>query len=472
MAVFTGIQMRILIFSTPKTGNTWLRRLLETIYEVLPVDLAHWPWPFDPVEADNTEAQFVAHHHYYPSPSLIDWIRRNEVRVLTTIRHPADVLISLYHHVQGFRPEPVDWAFVRSMIHADFERTGVIPVRVGAPFWYDLGCSIAWIDTGLTRVVRYEDLWRDTIGVLQAITDEIQPVDRDRLEMAVERCDVGLMRSLAGPFGGFFRSGSVGAWRDLLPGEIIDDLGSVAPYPIQLAALGYTLDPNDPLMCQPRRQPISKNPFRGLTSFDNGVSITPILVACYLRSPAHLRNSWSPVERSEAHGTFYAWLNEPAQLGTDGSSVPLVSNLAAFIYNERPDLRRAFPDLSGPDRVGFVDWFIEHGRSEYRLHDAFLEPVSAAFCRWANAACDEDPTPCQAGRLTNFALYLYRSRPDLQQAFPDVFKTHKLSFLGWIIENAGSAPDPRIDGVKRALRHSVHQLLDPADSAGTPDQGL
>ncbi len=36
--------LKILIASTPQTGNTWLELLLSAIYDLPSVDL---PWPFD-----------------------------------------------------------------------------------------------------------------------------------------------------------------------------------------------------------------------------------------------------------------------------------------------------------------------------------------------------------------------------------------------------------------------------------------
>ena len=35
------------------------------------------------------------------STELLDWLREERVTIITTVRHPADVLVSLYHYVRA-----------------------------------------------------------------------------------------------------------------------------------------------------------------------------------------------------------------------------------------------------------------------------------------------------------------------------------------------------------------------------------
>jgi glycosyltransferase involved in cell wall biosynthesis len=74
---------------------------------------------------------------------------------------------------------------------------------------------------------------------------------------------------------------------------------------------------------------------------------------------------------------FDAWLREPEPGAPAG-----ISRALARVYETRPDVRGAFPDLSGDDRAGFLRWAVETGVSQEpliaRLQDPSLEPAGAA----------------------------------------------------------------------------------------------
>jgi hypothetical protein len=110
--VGTDPDLRILILSTPKTGNTWLRHLLAGVYRL---PQFYVPPPLDCAKLDKAGERWVTHYHIRPNPELLSWIRMNRAVVITTIRHPGDVLISLYHHVHDFRSETLDQDFLRRM---------------------------------------------------------------------------------------------------------------------------------------------------------------------------------------------------------------------------------------------------------------------------------------------------------------------------------------------------------------------
>jgi len=62
-----------------------------------------------------------------------------------------------------------------------------------------------------------------------------------------------------------------------------------------------------------------------------------------------------------------------------------------------------------------------------RWHKILDTASRNCFFRWANAAADEDPLGLEAiPRMTNLAVFVYRPRPDLQAAFPDIFDLNRL----------------------------------------------
>ena len=374
--------LKILILSTPKTGSTWLRNLLSGIYRLPQITLS--AWPFDPAAFAHCGQRWITHYHYHPSPELVTWIRDNGIFLVTNIRHPADTLISLYHHVHEFKEDHVDLTSLRRMLLEDFPRVGVIPASVGAPFSYDLACSIEWMRSGMSHIVRYEDLRLDPGGVLDHLTSQLEGVPDDRIKGAVEACRLGLMRRLAGPFGGFFRHGAISEWQNILSAEIID-IFRQEPYRSQFAALGYTLDPNDPLnlRCTPEN---GHDGFLRLDHFDNGVPIVPIIEKCYWLADPQLRGRWPSEVSAIGPDSFFSWLNSPADLAAaEGYSDLAISNLAAFIYEEREDLRAAFPDLVSQDRPKFVEWFLQYAPREYGLEKAFLEETSRLWSIWSRS---------------------------------------------------------------------------------------
>ena len=55
--------LRILVASTPRTGNTWVKLLLSEIYDLPIVDL---PIPFDRAYVETLGERWIGHQHYFP----------------------------------------------------------------------------------------------------------------------------------------------------------------------------------------------------------------------------------------------------------------------------------------------------------------------------------------------------------------------------------------------------------------------
>jgi hypothetical protein len=118
----------------------------------------------------------------------------------------------------------------------------------------------------------------------------------------------------------------------------------------------------------------------------------------------------------------------------------------AYLYDQRPDVKAAFPDLYGQHRVDVMHWMIVNAPKEYRLDAAWLAPVRSGLLAWAERPDTADPVHCattaaaRAGLpvLTNLAAYLYSRRPDVRGIYPDVYGRHRLDFMLWLIERAAS----------------------------------
>src|SRR5262249_46275719 len=65
---------------------------------------------------------------------------------------------------------------------------------------------------------------------------------------------------------------------------------------------------------------------------------------------------------------FMAWLNEPVTFGLKAG----VSRYLRAIYDERPDLQRAFPDLAGANRSQYINWAHVSGVVEEKIPTQLL----------------------------------------------------------------------------------------------------
>ena len=367
--------MKILVASAPKTGNTWLTHLLRTIYDLRRIRL---PFPFDANIADGTGSNWIILQHYRPTPDLLAWADAHDVNIVTPIRHPGDLLVSLWYMLRT--KSHVLSANMRGLesVLKDGKHMGEGTIHYVETYFHDeLQCMRAWMESGRSHIVRYEDLWRDPIATFGELTSKIAPVSSDRIEATVDLCDINLLRALQNdPEGKFFRKGGPGSWREDLPDKVLSILRSQDPYPELFHALGYTLDPLDPLIDAPAKPRASTNPFAKGQEFDNGIEVPVIAVRLYLSSAPSLKAQWVDSATATTAGSFYNWLNLPvAQDSTREENTPAISNLAYYIYLTRRDLKAHFPDVFHRDRDSFLEWFLNYAESEYDLDPAFVAPV-------------------------------------------------------------------------------------------------
>ncbi|MEP7071570.1 MAG: sulfotransferase domain-containing protein [Verrucomicrobiota bacterium] len=372
--------LKILVVSTPKTGNTWLKYLLATIYDLPMVD---FPMPefwrdFDPDRYDKLGPRWIAHQHFPPRESFIRWAKEQGVILITTVRHPGDCLVSMYFYVQNFAGSAViDPEAVRLLLSPDngtsdlhlLPLTNNLELYVRSKFFSSLNYSIAWLHSGLTFGVRYEDLWHSPASTLRALTNKIHLVSMGTIQTAVERCQIDKLRHKAGAHVSFYRAGGVGAWTTSLPSRIIRLFQTLPPYPAQVKWLGYSFDTEDSALQfeEPKK---STGPFSCLC-FDNGVKIDRLIAQIYFYRFAVQQNHDSSRLGATLEGdNFYTWLNAAAESDPySGRQIPVVTNVGAYLHQGRPDLQRAFPDLYRRHRAAFSHWFVLHASVEYPLLD-------------------------------------------------------------------------------------------------------
>jgi hypothetical protein len=379
--------MRILIASTEKTGNTWLKHLLAHIYE-LPTP--HIGQDFAEAEAAQLGSRWVTHQHFLPEGRLLAWAAANEVKIITMLRHPADLLVSLYHYCCNYASHYKDDRPVSVALQADAaqrQSSAAVPhhivdgrlIRVlHDRLICDLNISISWMLSGWSRIVRYEDLLAQPAATLGHLCAKIAPAAQVRVREAINRCRLDSLRKTFEVDSRFFRRGLLGEWRTALPRDVRVSFGR-EPLRSQLAFLGYDVDvvheEASPLSAASRSNIRESDEY-----FDNGIFFSPIFWRVLAGLDEQTRRGWEPAFRTTNDLSFFHWLNSPAEEDPfQQSAIPRITNLGAFIHGIRPDLRAAFPDIYQKNRLGYASWFLRYAGAAYELDRAFLTPVALSW---------------------------------------------------------------------------------------------
>lgn len=471
--------LKIVVVGTPKTGNTWVKHLLAETYDLPLVRLKP---EFDLAEVEAAGPRWISHQHFLPSAELLAWGAAQEVVFVCPVRHPGDVLVSLWHHVRN-RPAPEkysadDYTNSKSMLGDETKIIGQHTRRfVESGFHFYLNLSVAWLGLPGVRAVRYEDLWECPVESLRALTSSILPVPEERLRIGLCACELGLMQNLMDPDRKFLRQGGTGGWRAALPNDIKRLLSSLDPYPAQFAALGYTMDEENPVNAPRPEAAIVVGPFGKNRTFANGIPVAPVLMKAYFDLPHETRGRWSD-PRSTSPDSFFNWLNRPAAADPHATAVtPCITELAHYLYRARPDLAKTFPDVFGTHRGAYYGWFLENAINEYDLNRIFVPdgpfaPDSAfdngipaprllvrlwfdlpasrrlqwpeprrtgpgSLFAWLVSPAASDPvTENRPAIVSELAAYIYSIRPDIVATFPDIFGRDRLAFVEWFIVNA------------------------------------
>ncbi len=375
--------LKIIVVGTPKTGNTWLTHLLGELYEMPQVRLDA---DFRGMDWAGLGARWVAQQHYQPEPELIALARERGIIFVTPIRHPADVFVSLRHYTDNRQERDDEPAAVQAERPDAMLKDGrgiygpATRHYLQHGFYLSVHLSIYWLRGGWSHGVRYEDLWLHPLDTLMTLAGRFLPQPRHKTQRALSACEISIMKQVKDPAGTLVRHGGLNGWRDELPHELQRVLATHAPYPAQMAALGYSMDLDDPVNARITEPTKAGNPFLG-GMFANGVAVAPILLHIYFDKIKDDPDRWSDgTEIGE--GSFYDWLHSPAAADPSaGRDAPIITEFAHYLYSMREDLPHVFPDPFGADRRGLGDWFLHSARREFQFDGVFVLPVIESWAR-------------------------------------------------------------------------------------------
>jgi hypothetical protein len=213
---------RIAIMSTPRTGNTWLRRLFDAIYS-LPQIVADTP---DDVVWDQLPRDCILQLHWPADAELVALLRQHEFRIVTLFRNPCDTLISILHFATAWKKTSL-W-----MGALEGDESDIVGVRPSSREFMKyaesnrakvlIAASPNWAETDNCTVVNYESLVENTVGELTRVTGRLHSAFPEVVSAAVENNSLSHLRSLVQ--NQHFWRGQPGIWKMLLPQSVAQDI--------------------------------------------------------------------------------------------------------------------------------------------------------------------------------------------------------------------------------------------------------
>lgn len=226
--------MKLALISTPRSGNTWLRYLLASVYG-LEQHAVHEPASFDWQGApDNCIVQM----HWRRSAYLLELLSRHHFSVVTIARHPLDVLVSILHF-SGKEPQTRSW-----LLGEGGDETAIHGLSPLSPEFLAyalsaraealLSVTTEWWGQDSVTCVRYEDLVHDPARLLGEMCKGLDPI-KGGLESAVNALTMEKLRPTAA--NDHFWQGRPGLWQQLLPRDVSGSI--LQAHARVLSALGY-----------------------------------------------------------------------------------------------------------------------------------------------------------------------------------------------------------------------------------------
>lgn len=155
----------------------------------------------------------------------------------------------------------------------------------------------------------------------------------------------------------------------------------------------------------------------GWSQFSNGMFIPDVfrsIYGCVDPEGAQFNNPFDALNMDD----FLGWLKTGVHMRTH------VPHFLYEIYLMREDVQNVFPDPLGKDKERFLQWGKDFSLIEYGI-DPSLFRCPYGSLEWALA-----PVHAQT-IMPNIVHEIYRSRRDLQQAFPDPFDKDLVSLMKW-----------------------------------------
>lgn len=232
--------LRIAIISTPRSGNTWLRKLLASMYE-LPQIAAHTPIE---VPWQSLPEKIILQLHWSSNCDFISLLAKHRFIPVAIARHPLDILISVLHFA-AWESQTARWL--------DGEAGNEISIIGKSPLSSDfidyatsqrakslLSITPSWWSRSDVMRIRYEDLVMDTSKQLFSFNEQFGLTTKAPISDIVLSHSLEKLRKTA--TNKHFWQGKYGQWKQLLTAPVAKKIALT--HQDVLEQLGYECDPD------------------------------------------------------------------------------------------------------------------------------------------------------------------------------------------------------------------------------------
>lgn len=240
---------RFAIVSTPRSGNTWLRRLLAAFFALqeLPV---HTPTE---VDWSQLPERCVVQLHWPRVGMFTELLAEHDLQVCVLIRHPLDTLISILH-LAAHNPDTARWldgahGTEQAIINAEPCSRAFSDYAISKRARGLISVSPQWWNRDATARIRFEQLIRQPAVELERIAVNSGVAAAIPASEAVRSLPFLRMQREVGPH---FWQGEPGLWRRLLPSAYASVIA--APYRRHAQRYGYDLTPDPALTIEAARE--------------------------------------------------------------------------------------------------------------------------------------------------------------------------------------------------------------------------
>ncbi|MGH9438115.1 MAG: sulfotransferase domain-containing protein [Terriglobia bacterium] len=228
--------LRIAIVSMPRSGNTWVRRVLSEALGLEQIAV------HNPLELPATlPTRMALQIHWYREPRFQAFLRSNDFRTIVLARHPLDVLISVLHFTRR-EPLTARWLEGNAELPPDFaQHTPASPAFLSyATSWGAenlLSVSYQWWHERDALRACYEELVREPYKGFDRLVEQLgeSPAAVPR---AIDANPFKVLQETSNRHGW---QGTPGLWRKLIPP--FDARRIYCRHRIVFQALGYTVPP-------------------------------------------------------------------------------------------------------------------------------------------------------------------------------------------------------------------------------------
>jgi hypothetical protein len=241
---------RFAILSSPRSANTWLRRLLVE-FLALEERAIHAPRELD---WSRVPERCVLQLHWPPVPELTQLLDDHDFRVCVLVRHPLDTLISILHFA-AHEPDTARWldgahGDERAIIGAEPCSDTFLHYATSSRARALIAITPQWWTASATARLRFEDLIRRPVHELERIAEVAREEPVISAADAVEMVSFARMQQEGDKE--HFWQGRPGLWRALLPPSYARDIAR--PYHSHAGQFHYDLTPDPALTVEEARR--------------------------------------------------------------------------------------------------------------------------------------------------------------------------------------------------------------------------